>query len=122
MEEENKKEIQHSVEDNTSQDSSPEEPLKNENTAMAVVAYILFFVPLLTDAKKDEFVKYHVKQGLMLFIAWIVVAVLTPALFMVIWLLYLGLLVLFIIGIMNALNGKKAPLPLIGQFAEKFNI
>ena len=41
----------------------------NKNTMMAVIAYILFFVPLLTgDAKKDSFVKYHTKQGLVLFL------------------------------------------------------
>ncbi|MBP6855591.1 MAG: hypothetical protein KBC26_01280 [Candidatus Pacebacteria bacterium] len=32
-----------------------------KNIAMAIVAYILFFIPLLTDAKNDPFVKYHVK-------------------------------------------------------------
>lgn len=34
---------------------------KEKNIGMAVVAYILFFIPLLTDAKNDPFVKYHVK-------------------------------------------------------------
>ena len=42
---------------------------KSKNTTMAIIAYIIFFVPLLTgDAKKDSFVKYHVKQGLVLFL------------------------------------------------------
>ena len=35
-------------------------PAKSENIAMAIIAYILFFVPLLTgDAKKDEFVMLY---------------------------------------------------------------
>ena len=95
---------------------------KSENTAMAVVAYILFFVPLLTDAKDDPFVKFHVKQGLLLFIIAVANMVLTPLLFMITWLIGIFVLVLAILGIMNALNGKKEPLPLIGQYAEKFNI
>jgi uncharacterized membrane protein len=37
-------------------------------------------------------------------------------------LLPLALLVLLVIGILNAVNGKEAPLPLIGPFAGKFNI
>jgi len=41
---------------------------QKKNTAMAIVAYILFFVPLFTEAKTDPFVKYHVKQGFLLFI------------------------------------------------------
>lgn len=95
------------------------EPHKDKNTGMAVVAYILFFVPLLTDAKNDPFVKYHVKQGLVLFLAWAVVSVVS----MVIWILnilHLGLLVFFVLGILNALHGKEKPLPLIGQYASHF--
>lgn len=98
---------------------------KEKNTGMAVVAYILFFIPLLTDAKKDPFVKYHVKQGLGLFIFevafWILSAVLWR-LFFIWWIIGFGLCVLFILGIINALNGKEEPLPLIGKFAEKINI
>jgi len=94
------------------------------NTGMAVIAYILFFVPLLTgDAKKDPFVNYHVKQGLVLFIlAFLVNFVdnVIPFFWSLSWLLSLGVLALFIIGIMNAVNGKKEPLPLFGQFADYF--
>jgi len=93
-----------------------------KNTSMAVVAYIIFFVPLLTDAKNDPFVKFHVKQGLLLFIIAVANVVLTPLLFMISWLIGIGVLVLAILGIINALNGKKESLPLIGQYAEKFNI
>jgi uncharacterized membrane protein len=94
-----------------------------KNVGMAIVAYILFFVPLLTDAKNDPFVKYHIKQGLALFIAWIIVGVvaMVPAIYVLAWLLDLGLLALLVIGIMNALNGRQVPLPVIGQYAKNFN-
>ena len=36
------------------------------------------------------------------------------------WLFSLATLVLFIIGIMNAINGKKEPLPIIGGLADMF--
>ena len=93
---------------------------------MAVIAYILFFVPLLTgDAQKDAFVKYHTKQGLVLFLLVVLINVvdwMMPFYFWmsISWLLSLGTLVLLIIGISNALNGKEQPLPLIGQFSEYF--
>ena len=48
-----------------------------KNTGMAIVALIIFFVPLLTDAKKDPFVKFYVKQGLVLFIGWIAISIIT---------------------------------------------
>lgn len=97
---------------------------KGKNTTMAIVAYILFFVPLLTDSKNDSFVKFHVKQSILL----VLVSVLNMVLGTIIpfiWLfvgpiISLGILVLLIIGIINAANGKEEPLPVIGQFAGQF--
>ena len=98
------------------------------NTGMAIIAYILFFIPLLTEAKKDPFVKFHVKQGFLIFaisvILWVIRAVLPWYwLWQLSWLfslLGLAVLVLAIVGIVNAANGKQEKLPLIGQFADKF--
>lgn len=97
-----------------------------KNTAMAVIAYILFFIPLLTgDAKKDAFVKYHTKQGLVLFLLVVLLNVVNwfiPFYFWwtINWILSLGTLVLLIIGISNAIAGKEEPLPLIGKFSDIF--
>lgn len=97
-----------------------------KNTAMAVIAYILFFIPLLTgDAKKDAFVKYHVKQGLVLFLLAVLIRMIGWVIpiyfwFTISWILNLGTLVLLILGIINAVNGKQEPLPLIGKFADIF--
>ncbi len=95
---------------------------KGKNTGMAIVAYILFFVPLLTDAKDDPFVKYHVKQGLVLFIAGVILMLVgfMPVLHWFSWLFNIAIFVLAVIGILNAANGKEKPLPLIGQFADSF--
>lgn len=101
----------------------------HKNTGMAVVAYLIFFLPLLTNAKNDPFVKFHVKQGLLIFLASIIlwffqVALPWRILFMISWvfsILSLGLLVLMVLGIINAVNGKEEKLPVIGQFADKFN-
>lgn len=97
-----------------------------KNTVMAVIAYILFFIPLLTgDAKKDPFVKYHTKQGLVLFLLVVILNVIDwfmPFYFWmsINWLLSLGALVLFIVGVSNAVGGKEKPLPLIGGFSDVF--
>lgn len=96
-----------------------------QNTGMAVLAYIIFFIPLLTDAKEDPYVKYHVKQGIVLFISWIAIWIfsMVPV---VGWLLALPLniflLILLIMGVLNAVNGNRKPLPLIGQYAKKINL
>lgn len=95
------------------------EQMKGKNVGMAIVAYFIFFVPLLTDAKNDPFVKFHVKQGLTLFIAGFIISILSwmP---IVRW-LNAAIIILLIVGVMNAANGREKPLPLIGRFAEKFN-
>ncbi len=96
---------------------------KGRNTGMAVVAYIVFFIPLLTEAKDDPFVKYHVKQGLVLFICSVIVWFIARAIPVFGWvlspLLNIAILVLAIIGIVNAVNGDEKPLPFIGSFADK---
>lgn len=101
-----------------------------ENKLMAILAYILFFIPLLTGAHKTSpFVKYHTNQGTVLFIAAVVYAIAYGILstilafipiigWAIIALLGLASLVFFvlcIIGIINAINGKMKPLPVIGS-------
>ncbi len=100
-----------------------DETNKEKNIAMAIVANIIFFVPLLTDAKNDPFVKYHVKQGLVLFIAWIITGIvgIVPIIGWILApLMSLALLVLLIIGILNAAKGEQKELPIIGQYAKNF--
>ncbi len=107
---------------------SPKPAGGEKNTGMAILAYILFFIPLLAGAQKDPFVKFHVKQGLVLFCLWVIIwiiGMLIPwywwfSFYWVIRLLQLGLLVLTILGIVNAAGGKQEPVPLVGKFADMF--
>ncbi len=94
----------------------------SSNTGMAILAYIgiLVLIPFLTDAKNDPFVKFHIKQGLVLLIFWVLGSVFFWIPFIG-WLLWLGVIVLMIMGIMNASNGQQKELPVIGQFAKHFN-
>lgn len=98
----------------------------DENKLMAVLGYlgILLLIPLL--AKKDSpYAQFHAKQGLVLLIAGIIVGVVAviPVLGWIISLLgYLGYIILWIMGIVNAISGKMNELPLIGKFARNFNI
>jgi len=94
-----------------------------QNKGMAVIAYILFFIPLLTgDHKKSPFVMYHTNQGLVLFLfgvgGWIVSSILMLILigFVLMFVVGIASLVLLIIGIINAVNGRMKPLPVIGKF------
>ena len=103
---------------------SPDPADVDKNKVFAVLAYIgiLFLVPLLA-AKESRFARYHTNQGAVLFITGLLCLVgscvfsFIPFLGHLIWsLLMIGLLVLMILGIVNALNGRCQPLPVIGQF------
>jgi len=102
-----------------------------DNKVMALLSYIIFFIPLLTGAHNTSpFVKYHVNQGLTLFLFGIVYGVaygILTAILMFIpiigWLIIAVLSIVYVVypifailGIVNAVNGKMAPLPLIGKF------
>lgn len=96
---------------------------KGKNIGMAVLCYIwiLVLIPLLTEAKKDPFVKFHIKQGLVFLILSIIVGALSwiPVIGQ---LLALGVFILWLIGIINAAGGKEKPLPIVGQYGDMFKI
>ena len=90
----------------------------SENKLWALLAYlgILCLVPLL--AKKDSsFAQFHAKQGLVLLIGWVVSWIPVFG-----WIIWVGVVILSIIGILNVLSGEMKPLPLIGDAAKKLNI
>ncbi len=112
---------------------------KEDGKIMAILAYlgILFVIPLLTS-KENKFVMYHVEQGIALFLSWVVIWIvfifLDPIFYHLVnvtipcggsilgALVRLFMLILMIMGIMNAAQGKVAQLPVIGSFGEKFNL
>ena len=89
-----------------------------KNKAMGLLAYILFFIPLLA-AKDSPFARYHANQGLVLFLCGLISSVLwiIPILGWIIApILSIVITVLAVIGIINALNGKAKELPIIGKY------
>ncbi len=101
-----------------------QETKKEQIKIMALISYIgiLCLVPILTK-EKDEFVLFHAKQGLILFICeagtWMILAVI-PFFFFMISLVGIVWLVLSLIGMVNVTKNLKQELPVIGQFADKF--
>ncbi len=90
---------------------------------MAIVAYLIFFIPLLMDdMKRNKFVMFHTEQAIVLFIVNILAAILGTITCGIGLILYIPWVIFLIMGIMNAAGGKVTPLPLIGQFGEKFNL
>ena len=112
----------------TQPNNTPEEAVPQTTTAapdnkkvMSILAYIgpLVIVSFII-AKEDPHVKFHIKQGGVLFaieiLAWLlgmIFFVLAPLLLIV----NLATLVLSIVGIVHAVNGAEKELPIVGPYA-----
>jgi uncharacterized membrane protein len=92
------------------------------NKIMALLSYIgfLFIVPLLA-AKDSKFARFHANQGIVLFIATIVLNIVSVLLgyipvvgLILLWVMRVIWWVLAVLGIVNAFSGKAKQLPLIG--------
>jgi len=93
--------------------------VNQDDKLMGAFSYVWILSLIILITKKDsEFVKFHARQGFVLFIASVVLGFI-PILNWVVWLV---VTVAAIYGIYNAMNGQKKELPLIGQFAKKINI
>jgi len=120
--------------DNEAQDAQ-------DNKVMGILAYFgpLALIPYLT--KKDSpFAQYHAKQGMTLLVLWVGYVIVSSLLglikvtryndvwgipmaykatpwfvSLITWLLSIGISILAIMGIINAVKGLKKELPLIGK-------
>lgn len=102
-----------------------------KNKVLSLFSYlgILLLIPLLA-APKSKFARFHVNQGLVLFLAEIIWGVISGCVTMIIGgvpvvgtvfavltkLVSLAMSVLAILGIVNACTGKAKELPVIGSF------
>lgn len=104
----------------------PDQPVDNKdvesNKVVAALSYlgILFLVPLLA-AKQSKFAQFHAKQGLVLFVAEVVVS-------FVGWIPFFGwaaALVVFlaaVYGFLQALQGVYWEIPYVGKYAKELKI
>jgi uncharacterized membrane protein len=137
--EEKKEEEQAGKEEAVEKEVPKAEGSKNEVNTMALLAYLgpLCLVPLLTG-EKDEFVKFHVKQGIVLLVIEAAIwAIWNFFLGSMVWswswgfyttlaniqnFIWLGVGVLSVIGLLNVVNGQQKELPIVGKYSAKMKI
>jgi uncharacterized membrane protein len=100
---------------------------KTKDTTVAVIAYLTFIgliiAFVMNNEKKDAFAAYHIKQSLGLTVCGI--AVFAVGMIPVLgWLVsFFGsifLLYLWIMGLINSINGKLKPVPVLGDKFEEW--
>lgn len=94
--------------------------MKPTNNLVNASAYLVFFIPLILDSENVDY-KFHANQGLNLLIMSIIiyiVGVFVPVIgwFIVLPLGGIALVILFFMGVINALNGSNKELPIIGKW------
>lgn len=122
------------MEPNNQQEPVSSQPVQNESQAsgagdhklMGILSYIgpLVIVPYLS-AKNDPFVKFHVKQGLVLLVIEVAVMFVMQVAWMfwpILQIVNFATVILSIIGIVNVVHHKEKELPVVGKFAKHVTI
>ena len=118
--------------------TTPETPAPaasaKEDTTVALLAYITiigFIIAIVMHGnKKTALGAYHLRQTLGLFItavvAWIpcmilsMIPVINLVMILVLPLLGIGLFVLWVMGLIAAINGQQKPMPVVGEHFQKW--
>jgi uncharacterized membrane protein len=107
-----------------------------DGKVMAILAYIIFLVPLLA-ARDKKYAMFHTEQALVLLITWFVIYIAFTILSIIISnisstlgcglsilsiIIWVAFLVFWLLGLINAIGGKLKELPIIGSYGVKFNL
>lgn len=86
---------------------------------MAALSYLwLLSVVMLLVKKDDAYVQFHAKQGVVLFVASMILWFIP----IIGWLLNILVFVAVILGAIKAYQGEKYEMPLVGELAKKINL
>jgi uncharacterized membrane protein len=111
------------VKKTVSPSASKSSGVSDEGRVIAAISYITWIgwiiAFLINMEKKNDYAKYHFRQSLLVLLIWIVgwLVFWIPVLG---WILAIICVVLWVFGLVYAIQGEKKPIPLIGQYAEKW--
>lgn len=96
---------------------------------ITIIGWVIAYVSHNNSPEKASLSRYHLKQslgvaimGILLGIVLNIVAMVVPALSVILSLASLAILVLWVFGIINAANLQEKPVPLVGgMFENKFD-
>ena len=89
---------------------------------LGIVGGIVFYA-----ISKDSFVKFHAMQSILLWVAmgilwgvFLVLSFVVPFISFVTWIIYLGLVAMWIVMMVKSYQGERYKLPIIGDMAERY--
>lgn len=125
-----KKEVSHKTDEKAhetktalNEEQKSHESKHEDGKTIAIISYLtwigLLIAFIMNNEKKNDFAKFHIRQSLLLTLTGIV-GMFVFWLPLVGWALALGLLILWIMGLISAINGEKKELPVIGKYAQEW--
>ena len=105
-------------------DTNPTGLSDNAAGALAYVTIIPAIIFLVVEPfNKNSYVRFHSWQSIFLFIAACAVNIVLAVIPIIGWILIpfvsLAFLIIWVIAVLKALNGKRFKLPLIGKYADQ---
>jgi uncharacterized membrane protein len=90
-----------------------------DGKTMAIIAYItwvgLLIAFIMNNDKKNSFAKFHIRQSLLLTLAGFLAVV--P---LIGWIWGICVFVLWVIGLIAAINGQEKEVPIVGKYAQEW--
>ena len=93
---------------------------------LTIIGWIIALVSYNSSTDKSSLAKFHLRQSLGLILTWMVIYAIQRFAFYSIGflatafsILSLGLFILWILGLIAAVQGEEKPVPLLGQFYQK---
>jgi len=90
---------------------------------LGIVGGIVFYA-----ISKDSYVRFHAMQSILLWVAIIIIyfalfllGMIVPFLWMIDWVVYVGLFAVEILMMIKAYQGERYKLPIIGSMAEQYS-
>jgi uncharacterized membrane protein len=93
---------------------------------LAAFLSIIGFIIALVAKKEDRYVMFYAKQSLVIFIAYVIAGIIwmIPLIgwFVLGPIAYLFVTIMWIISWVYALSGEEKEVPVLGKYAQKFNL
>ncbi len=93
---------------------------------ITLVGWIIALITYNGNPEKGSLARFHLRQsigimltGAVLYIGTAILLVIIPFLFFIMPLIGIAMLILWILGLVSAVNGEEKPVPLVGEFIQK---
>lgn len=92
---------------------------------LTIIGWIIAIVLFVNEQRENTLVRYHLRQSLGIFLLSVIYGICTPLFvfipilgWIILWLMPVFIFVLWIVGLINAIQGAERPVPLLGNFFE----